>query len=214
MKRRRSRVEVRHRPSHEGESRGTIAGVMGLVLVTTVFVGGILVAFDRAPNREPSSRAANSRTTSIPDDSQERSANKAIDLFASQRRPALERDRSGSSTGFHGRIEVCGRERFSCVIDGDTLWLNGKKIRIADINAPEVGAPSCRREYELGVTATQRLVQLLNEGPFNVHRTTGKDTDIYGRQLRLLYRGEVSIGEILVSEGLAHRWLGHKLSWC
>ena len=27
--------------------------------------------------------------------------------------------------------------RETCVVDGDTFWLNGEKVRIADINAPE-----------------------------------------------------------------------------
>ena len=27
--------------------------------------------------------------------------------------------------------------RIDCVVDGDTFWLHGEKVRIADINAPE-----------------------------------------------------------------------------
>jgi endonuclease YncB( thermonuclease family) len=36
-----------------------------------------------------------------------------------------------------------GGHRTACVIDGDTLWIGGTKIRIADIDAPEISDPKC-----------------------------------------------------------------------
>lgn len=39
-----------------------------------------------------------------------------------------------------------GPVRVSCVVDGDTFWYRGAKIRIADINAPEVSEPHCRSQ--------------------------------------------------------------------
>ena len=35
-----------------------------------------------------------------------------------------------------------GGMRVTCVVDGDTLWLAGDKIRLADINTPEVSRPA------------------------------------------------------------------------
>jgi endonuclease YncB( thermonuclease family) len=35
------------------------------------------------------------------------------------------------------RFAVCGLIRHTCVIDGDTIWLEGVKIRVADIDTPE-----------------------------------------------------------------------------
>jgi endonuclease YncB( thermonuclease family) len=112
------------------------------------------------------------------------------------------------------RFEPCGRVRSTCVVDGDTLWLNGEKIRIADIDTPEISSPKCQREYKLGILAKQRLVVLLNEGEFSLTTSRWGDEDRYGRKLRLLFRNSESIGNRLVQEGLAHRWNGHKISWC
>lgn len=37
------------------------------------------------------------------------------------------------------RFGLCdGPVRVNCVVDGDTLWFRGDKIRIADIDAPEI----------------------------------------------------------------------------
>jgi len=101
------------------------------------------------------------------------------------------------------------------VIDGDTIWLNGDKIRIADINTPETSEPACAYEAQLGAQATARLTQLLNQGAFAVApNPDGRDEDQYGRKLRVLARGGESIGGMLVAEGLAHEWGGGKRSWC
>ena len=43
---------------------------------------------------------------------------------------------------------------YNCVVDGDTIWLHGEKIRIADIDAPETHDPRCSSEKELGDRAT------------------------------------------------------------
>ena len=58
--------------------------------------------------------------------------------------------------------------RKNCVVDGDTLWLNGQKVRVADIDAPEISTPRCGSELALGNRATDRLIELLNKGPFQL----------------------------------------------
>lgn len=112
------------------------------------------------------------------------------------------------------RFDACGRIRFTCVVDGDTMWLNGEKVRIADIDTPEISKPNCAREYELGVRAKVRLIELLNSGKFSVVASNSGDEDKYGRKLRMLFRNGRSIGDELVEEGLAHRWQGRRLPWC
>jgi endonuclease YncB( thermonuclease family) len=108
----------------------------------------------------------------------------------------------------------CGSgPRVSCVVDGDTFWYRGEKIRIADINTPEVSEPHCPAEARLGERATRRLVALLNQGPFTLERAD-RDTDRYGRLLRIVTRNGESLGEVLVAEGLAERWKGYRGSWC
>lgn len=103
--------------------------------------------------------------------------------------------------------------RTTCVVDGDTFWLEGQKVRIADINAPETHTPGCAAERALGAAATVRLIALLNAGPFTL-RSEGRDTDRYGRALRVVVRDGRSLGAVLVSEGLAEPWQGRRSNWC
>jgi micrococcal nuclease len=110
-------------------------------------------------------------------------------------------------------IMCAGPGRITCVVDGDTFWYRGIKIRIADINAPEVSHPGCAREAALGAAATRRLTQLLNAGPFSL-ATEGRETDRYGRALRVVLRGGASLGGMLEREGLAEHWRGRRGDWC
>ena len=101
----------------------------------------------------------------------------------------------------------------NCVVDGDTIWYRGTKIRIADIDTPETHQSRCAAEAELGAAATRRLHQLVNAGPFTL-QSIDRDEDRYGRKLRIITRGGESLGEILVEEGLARYYEGGRRSWC
>jgi endonuclease YncB( thermonuclease family) len=103
--------------------------------------------------------------------------------------------------------------RTTCVVDGDTFWLDGEKVRIADINAPETHGASCASEALRGAAATRRLIMLLNAGPFELE-FGARDRDRYGRALRVVTRGGKSIGLQLVAEGLAEPWKGRRSDWC
>ncbi|ABC62947.1 MULTISPECIES: thermonuclease family protein [Sphingomonadales] len=109
---------------------------------------------------------------------------------------------------------VCGMVRRTCVVDGDTIWLEGLKIRIADIDTPEISQPRCDYEYDLGIKARDRLVVLLNQGEFSAVPIGNRDEDQYGRKLRVLIRDGRSIGDQLVAEGLARTWSGRRDPWC
>ncbi|WP_240913850.1 thermonuclease family protein [Sphingomonas sp. HDW15A] len=99
------------------------------------------------------------------------------------------------------------------MVDGDTIWLNGQNIRIADIDAPETHSPRCSEELALGNRATQRLHELVNSGKLTVE-SIGRDADRFGRKLRLVLVDGSSVGEVLVSEGLARWYEGSKRPWC
>jgi endonuclease YncB( thermonuclease family) len=110
-----------------------------------------------------------------------------------------------------------GPVRVNCVVDGDTFWYGGEKVRIADINAPETHDAQCASELDLGNRATDRLLTLLNQGAFTLAPNadgTGRDRDKYGRSLRVVTRDGASLGETLVDEGLAEEWKGYRGSWC
>lgn len=113
-----------------------------------------------------------------------------------------------------GRFTICHTGGgIDCVVDGDTIWVRGEKIRVADIDAPETHSPGCSYEADLGDRATHRLAELVNNGPFEL-RTLDRDVDRYGRKLRILERNGRSLGAQLVSEGLARTWEGRRRPWC
>ena len=118
------------------------------------------------------------------------------------------------SAGNSPHFELCGMVRKTCVVDGDTFWLDGVKIRIADIDTPEISEPKCDSEYDLGMKATYRLRELLNEGPFELNSIGSRDEDRHGRKLRVVVRNGRSLGDQLVSEGLARTWSGRREPWC
>ena len=112
-------------------------------------------------------------------------------------------------------IGVCnGPNRHSCVVDGDTVWLDGTKYRMAGYDAPETTTNICggQAEVDLGRRATRRVVELLNAGGISIadHGTRGK----YGRGLISIYSGGTDIGDILIREGLARHWPDGRELWC
>lgn len=107
-----------------------------------------------------------------------------------------------------------GSKRVTCVVDGDTFWFEGEKVRIADIDTPEIGEAKCPSERALGEKAKSRLLVLLSAGPFEMQALPDRDTDKYGRLLRVLVRNGQSIGDRLVAEGLARTWSGRREPWC
>lgn len=129
----------------------------------------------------------------------------------------IEGARSAPITAKFGQCAGMGRLGGNCVIDGDTFWYEGEKIRIADINTPEVSDPGCAHEAKLGARATDRLQALLNQGAFELEAPNGpgaRDRDQYGRLLRVVTRGGESVGATLVDEGLAEEWQGYRREWC
>jgi endonuclease YncB( thermonuclease family) len=104
-----------------------------------------------------------------------------------------------------------GRAR---TIDGDTFDYDGERIRIADIDAPELRG-QCLAERALAVRATARTRNLLGSGRIRFRLAAdGRDRDRFGRQLRIVTRNGHSIGETLIAEGLARRWGGRRMPWC
>lgn len=112
-------------------------------------------------------------------------------------------------------VGVChGPHRTICVVDGDTIWLDGEKYRMAGYDAPETMTNICggNAEVQLGHRATARLVQILNAGNISIvdHAARGR----YGRGLITIYSGQTDVGDILISEGLARRWPDGREFWC
>jgi endonuclease YncB( thermonuclease family) len=126
---------------------------------------------------------------------------------------ATRADRTGDTVT--ARFARCRRGHHGdCVVDGDTFKLAGETIRIADIDTPETHPPRCAREARLGERATERMQDLLNAGPLTLEPYK-RPHDRYGRRLVVVMRDGRSLGERLVSEGLARRYDGgHRRGWC
>ncbi len=108
-------------------------------------------------------------------------------------------------------MELCsGPKRVTCVVDGDTVWIKGEKIRLDGIDAPEPYG-HCYDELIGAAKATERLRVLLTANRFTIARS-GKDR--YGRTLAKIMIGDRSAGEIMMSEGLVRKWRGHRENWC
>ncbi|ODP37298.1 nuclease [Sphingomonas turrisvirgatae] len=122
-------------------------------------------------------------------------------------------DRAGSGT--RASFGLCHRGGgIDCVVDGDTFWMGGEKIRIADIDTPETHPARCHREAELGTAATRRLQALLSGGAVTLE-AADRDTDRYGRKLRIVQVDGVGVGDTLVAEGLARPYEGgRRAGWC
>jgi len=102
----------------------------------------------------------------------------------------------------------------ACVIDGDMIKLGDRTIRIVGIDAPELVKPRCPEEAALARRSADRLLVLLNEGPFDMVAHRLQRMDRRGRDLMVLERGGKSIGGQLIDEGLAKRYFGAKRNWC
>ena len=101
--------------------------------------------------------------------------------------------------------------RITCVVDGDTLWYQGTKIRLLDIDAPEVEG-LCLNERQLAQSAKLELTRLLNTG---LIRITYDGQDRYGRHLATLLVREGEVGPAMLAAGLAESFGQRSPSpWC
>ncbi len=97
----------------------------------------------------------------------------------------------------------------NCVVDGDTFYIDGAKVRIAGIDAPDTHPPRCAREAQLGLAATGRLHALLNSGAVTVARSGNSDPE-----LRIVRVDGADVGTAMARAGLARSFAGGPARWC
>jgi len=96
--------------------------------------------------------------------------------------------------------------RHTCVHDGDTIWIEGEKLRLQTIDTPELNG-RCAAERALARRARDRLVELLNAKPPRIIDSGKRDR--YRRKLVTI----PGVSDQLVREGLGRRW-GDRRGWC
>jgi len=107
-----------------------------------------------------------------------------------------------------------GGDRFNCIVDGDTIWLNGLNLRLASYDTPEPYYEICggAAEVALAKRASSRLAQLLNSNAWTVE-THGIDST--GERVRATIRIDGrDVGDTLIAEGLARSWPDGEEFWC
>lgn len=118
------------------------------------------------------------------------------------------------------------------VIDGDTLALpcrradctGPERIRLLNIDAPEIRSPACAAEEDLGWRAKEALARLLRGRAVAIHRCeagSGRCVDRYGRTLATLTTETGDVGQALIASGHALPWApgaeakaGRQSIWC
>lgn len=178
------RFDARPRPKTLRQKRADRLWYLLPVLIPALVLGGAGWWFKRGTESSPTAQVPSRLTKPVPEDKES------------------------------ARFTRCdGPVRTDCVVDGDTFWYKGEKIRIADINTPEVSDPECASEAALSERAKARLTALLNAGKFTLE-PADRDQDTYGRSLYVITRQGDSLGDVLVAEGLAEEWQGYRRSWC
>jgi endonuclease YncB( thermonuclease family) len=101
----------------------------------------------------------------------------------------------------------------TCAVDGDTLWIEGEKLRLLDIDTPEKpGHAECEREERLAVEARDRLRELMAMG-YQIEWSG--ESGYYGRELvTITLTDGRDAGEVLIAEGLAQPWPNEGNIWC
>ena len=118
-----------------------------------------------------------------------------------------------------GSFTRCGTGRGPlCVVDGDTLNIGARHVRLVGIDAPETRA-RCPAEALGAERATAVLQRWVNAAPFELVPRLDRPTDKYGRDLmtaRRMVRGQSeTAAQVLIEAGVARAYMGEaRPSWC
>ena len=100
---------------------------------------------------------------------------------------------------------------FAKVVDGDTIKINSKKIRLYGIDAPEkkqkckkiyltISFMSFTRDYKCGEVSTQKLIKKINKQILNCNIL---DVDRYKRLIGECFKRNINLNSWMVSNGYA-----------
>ena len=129
-------------------------------------------------------------------------------LFEDRIGPRPEVSEVASSFG------LCGEGWGACVVDGDTVRIGERRIRLTGFDAPEMEG-ECEAERVKAREARTALHQWLSQGRFSWTGGQEPPRDRYGRELRAAYRGDERLADHMIDAGLAEGdgWMG-RVNWC
>lgn len=112
---------------------------------------------------------------------------------------------------------ICGRaKRITCIVDGDTFWMDRVKYRLQGVDTPETGnGAQCAREQEMADAATFELQRLMESNRLFFER---HHNDRYGRVIvTVRTQSGDDIAELLVRSGHGRPYYGGRrdpYEWC
>jgi endonuclease YncB( thermonuclease family) len=98
------------------------------------------------------------------------------------------------------------------VIDGDTLRVGTERLRLINIDAPEMGnGAACDAERQLAEVAKQKMTEIVAGQQLQIRR---EGEDRFGRTLVYVRVRGADVGEMLIRAHVAVRWQGRQHDWC
>lgn len=121
---------------------------------------------------------------------------------------------AGSAAEWSGRPTTSQPVEVSSigVVDGDTIKIDGTRIRLLDIDTPEIFHPRCPAERQRGQEARRRLEALI-AGAARAQLVGDGARDKNGRPLAHLIVDGRDVGTALMAEGLALPWRRGRPAW-
>ena len=117
----------------------------------------------------------------------------------------------GSSSDQGKRFGQCyNTNGGNCVVDGETIYVDGEKMKIAGIQAPRIDDARCDAERSRGIDTAVRLAALLNRGPVTAGRPF---RDRAGDLVRHVEVDGQDLGEAMVAAGMV-RGENESSDWC
>ena len=102
--------------------------------------------------------------------------------------------------------------------DGDTCYVTYKgkndKVRLLELDTPEISNPKCEQEYALGIDARNFVNNLISEG-VSIKFKTEYNRDFFGRILSYIIVDGENVSKKMVSNGLGVIYdRSNKKDWC
>ncbi len=124
----------------------------------------------------------------------------AVALFLMSMRPATDAAHAAVMSGASAQSVLRGR---ASIIDGDTIEIDGRRVRIEGIDAPELGQRCPRRwvgTWRCGRSATRALRRLISGKEVSCQRL---GADKYSRVIARCHAAGTDIGAYMVRTGYA-----------
>ena len=102
--------------------------------------------------------------------------------------------------------------------DGDTCYViyegTKDKVRLLDLDTPEISNPKCEKEYILGIEAREYINQLISEGK-RIEFETEYNRDFFGRILSYILVDGENVSKLMVSNNLGVVYdKNNNKDWC